>query len=274
MEKCIEDIVLAHSARGMNILRQTMTDNYALAAAKMILNWERGTVFLATGFFVAGYAETDGPAGTIFTALALKKLGFNPVIVTDGFCRNFFEPKEIEVVYMPFSEGEQWCRALLEKYKPVGMISIERCGKNQDLLYANMRGVNISEKTAKIDLLFELAYGVIPTIGVGDGGNEIGMGNVKKLILENLELNPCVIPVTQLVIATVSNWGAYAIIAYLQKISGVQVFMTFDEVQDYIKYTVELGSVDGVLKQQVVSVDGFGMDVEKEIIESLRGAIC
>lgn len=272
MEK-IEDIVLRHSGRGMDILRKDMPGEYARQAAEMILLWERGTVFLTTGFFVAGYAETDGPSGTVFMALALKKLGFNPVIITDDFTKGFFELKGIEVVYMPFNEGEQWCSALLEKYKPVGLISIERCGKNNNNDYANMRGISIAEKTARVDLLFELAYGKIPTIGVGDGGNEIGMGNVSGLISEKLSLVPCIIKTDLLVIATVSNWGAYAIIAYLEKLSGQKVLMTFDEVHYYIAQTVIIGSVDGVLKEKVVSVDGFGMETEKEIIEALQKAV-
>ena len=114
-DELIEDIVLRHSGRGMDILRKEMKGDYAEEAAKMILSWEKGTVFLATGFFVAGYAETDGPSGTVFLALALKKLGFKPVIVTDDFTRGFFELKSLETVYMPFDEGEDWCKKVLEK---------------------------------------------------------------------------------------------------------------------------------------------------------------
>ncbi len=269
----IEDIVLRHSGRGMDILRREMKGDYAEEAAKMILSWKKGTVFLATGFFVAGYAETDGPSGTVFLALALKKLGFKPVIVTDEFTRGFFELKDIETVYMPFDEGEDWCRMVLDKYKPVGLISIERCGKNSNLDYANMRGVSIAEKTARVDLLFEQAFGKIPTIGVGDGGNEIGMGNVASLISERLSLLPCIVKTDLLVIATVSNWGAYAITAYLEKLSGKKVFMSYEEVREYIEKTVKIGSVDGVLKEKTVSVDGFGMETEKEIIEALKEAV-
>ena len=269
----IEEIVLRHSQRGMNILKEYMPENNAENAAKLILSWQKGTVFLATGFYVAGFAETDGPAGTVFLAKALKTLGYRPVIVTDKFCRDFFEGESIEVIYMDLNAGESWCKNLLEEYKPVGLISIERCGKNKQDDYANMRGISIAENTAKIDLLFELAYSKIPTIGVGDGGNEIGMGNVSEIISDKLELCPCVVPVSQLVIATGSNWGAYAITAYLQRLTGQKVFMDSDTVVRYIEKTVKLGSVDGVLKKQIVGVDGFPISVEKEIIDALGDAI-
>jgi hypothetical protein len=272
-KESIEDIVLRHSGRGMDILRGYKTDRYAEKAAQTILGWEKGRVFLTTGFFVAGFAETDGPVGTLFLAKALQKLGYKPVILTDEFCKGFFESEGIQVLYMPFDADLDWCMTQLGTYTPVGLISIERCGENAAREYANMRGVSITDKTAAADLFFRIALGIVPTIGVGDGGNEIGMGNMASIIEEKLSLKPCVVTVDQLVIATVSNWGAYAIIAYLEKLSGVKVFMDFEEAKAFIKKTVEMGSVDGVLKKPIVSVDGFGMEIEKEIIDSLGAAI-
>ena len=272
-KESIEDIVLRHSGRGMDILRGYKSDRYAEKAAQTILGWEKGRVFLTTGFFVAGFAETDGPVGTLFLAKALRKLGYEPVILTDEFCKGFFESEGIQVLYMPFDADLDWCMKQLGTYTPVGLISIERCGENAAREYANMRGVSITDKTAAADLFFRIALGIVPTIGVGDGGNEIGMGNVADIIEEKLSLKPCVVTVDQLVIATVSNWGAYAIIAYLEKLSGVKVFMDFEEAKAFIKKTVEMGSVDGVLKKPIVSVDGFGMEIEKEIIDSLGAAI-
>lgn len=272
-KESIEDIVLRHSGRGMDILRGYKSDRYAEKAAQTILGWEKGRVFLTTGFFVAGFAETDGPVGTLFLAKALRKLGYEPVILTDEFCKGFFESEGIQVLYMPFDADLDWCMKQLGTYTPVGLISIERCGENAAREYANMRGVSITDKTAAADLFFRIALGIVPTIGVGDGGNEIGMGNVADIIEEKLSLKPCVVTVDQLVIAAVSNWGAYAIIAYLEKLSGVKVFMDFEEAKAFIKKTVEMGSVDGVLKKPIVSVDGFGMEIEKEIIDSLGAAI-
>lgn len=257
----------------MDILRGYKTDKYAEKAARTILGWERGAVFLATGFYVAGFAETDGPVGTLFLAKALKKLGFRPVILTDDFCKGFFEGEGVEVLYMSLTADIDWCMETLGKFTPVGLISIERCGENSVRDYANMRGVSIRATTAAADLFFRIALGIVPTIGVGDGGNEIGMGNVADIIEEKLSLKPCVVTVDELVIATVSNWGAYAIIAYLEKLTGEKVFMDFEDARAFIKKTVDMGSVDGVLKKQVLSVDGFSMETEKEIIDSLGAAI-
>lgn len=272
MEK-IEDIVLRYSKRGMNILRAAMPNDYCKEAAEMILSWSKGTVFLTTGFYVGGFAETDGPVGTVTLASALKALGYHPVIITDVFCKGFFEPENLDVVYMNMTADKKYCEDLLQNYTPVGLISIERCGKNINNDYANMRGISITKNTAPIDDLFELVFGKIPTIGIGDGGNEIGMGNAAGLITHQLELVPCKVCVDQLVIATVSNWGAYAITAYLAILTGEDIFPTFQNIYDYIRMTVDLGSVDGVTKEHVISVDGFSMEIEKEIITSLQNAI-
>ena len=209
-----EDVVLRYSKRGMNVLKKYLKDGYCRTAAEKLLHAERGTVLLTTGFYVAGYAETDGPLGTVAVAEALNHLGFHSIVVTDKYCKGFFELKQLDVEYVDIAADEQVYEDILDKYHPVYMISIERCGENAEHEYANMRGVSITSETAAIDHLFELAPEKhIPTIGVGDGGNEIGMGNVKDIISEKLELNPCVVPVDDLIIATTSNWGAYALTA-------------------------------------------------------------
>lgn len=270
MRPSIEDVILRHSDRGMNILRKYLDSDYCVKAAEKILSWEKGCVFLMTGFYVAGFAETDGPVGTCTIAKALEKLGYSPVVITDKFCTNFFEIENINVEYIDNSFSQNEMEELIEKYSPKGMISIERCGKNKFGEYANMRGISISEFTAPLDNLFEKYEGVIPTIGVGDGGNEIGMGCLKDVITQRLSLEPCIVKADYLVIATVSNWGAYGITCALGIKTGKELLPTFNWIRKYIQNTVDIGSVDGVTRERVVSVDGKGMDIEEEIIEELR----
>ena len=267
----IEDVVLRHSKRGMTVLRSYMSRDYCRQAARRILELEKGTILLTTGFYVAGHAETDGPLGTVVLAKALEKQGFYPVIITDEFCRGFFEAADLEVCYVDVEDGAEKYEALLEKFAPAALISIERCGPNVKNDYANMRGVSIKEYTARTDWLFIQARKQgIPTFGVGDGGNEIGMGNLKEVISGKLELVPCKVKVDTLVIATVSNWGAYAIAAYIQKMTGTKVLPGFSEIKEYLSLIVNMGSVDGVTKEQTLSVAGFSLDVEKEILDGLK----
>lgn len=269
-----EEVTLRYSKRGMTLLKEYLQKDYCKRAAEKLLQAPKGNVLITTGFYVAGYAETDGPIGTLAVAKALEGLGYHGIVITDKYCEGFFELKNISVEYVAIDADQSVYEEILEKYRPVYMISIERCGHNLENEYANMRGDSITGQTACIDTLFELAAEKkIPTIGVGDGGNEIGMGNVRQVILEKLELNPCVVTVDDLIIATTSNWGAYALAAYMAKLSGRPVFITYEEIEEYMAQIVALGCVDGVTKQKKMGTDGFSMEIEKEIIISLKEAI-
>ena len=80
-----------------------------------------------------------------------------------------------------------------------------------------MRDVDITPHTARVDYLFESG---IPSVAIGDGGNEIGMGNLVEVIptVERLPKNPAVAKVDRLVIASVSNWGGYGLVAALSRL--------------------------------------------------------
>ena len=275
----IEDIIMSYSNRGMPILREHLPKNYCKESAEYILSWKKGVIFIATGFYVAGHAETDGPPGALILCLILKKLGYIPVILTDKYCQNFFEKYDIKIIYMDIKmENENkinFIEKTINEYNPVGMISIERCGLNTENKYANMRNIDISEHTAEIDLFFSNYYNKIPTIGIGDGGNEIGMGNLEHIIKDNLNLVPCKIKVDKLIISSVSNWGGYGLAAYLCLLTkNKEFFETVEEtVKNYIKYIISLGSVDGVTHENKEKVDGNDIDIELNIIRSLLKVI-
>lgn len=292
----IEDIVLRYSGRGMNILKDYLDSGYCRHAAEEILKLERGNVLLTTGFCVSGVAETDGPPGTFALAHALDRLGFTPTIVTDKLCKGLFECSARKntstcSLYESCAKGTTICplsrttinteyvdatadardfQKLLDKYHPVCLISIERCGRNVNDDYANMCGISIAAQTACIDVMFEMAarHGIL-TIGVGDGGNEIGMGNLKDVISEKLSLVPCEITVDELIIATVSNWGAYALVSYLELLEHRHIMLSYEELEAYLNSLIAKGCIDGVSKKPEPSVDGFSLDIEKEIISSL-----
>lgn len=270
----IEDIILRHSKRGMDILRNYMPEYFCEDAARALLELPKGIIFLTTGFYVAGCAETDGPLGTMVLASALKKLSFHPVVFTDAFCEGYFELAGLDVKYVSMDADRSYFESMIKQMHPVGMISIERCGLNSQNDYANMRGISIREHTAPMDLMFDLAReSQIPTWGVGDGGNEIGMGNLKEVISEKLSLVPCINEVDHLVIATVSNWGAFGMTACLEKLTGTRVLPSYPEMKRYLEQTVAMGSIDGVNKVHECTVDGFSAEIEKEIVDALHDSL-
>ena len=158
----IEDIIMRHSNRGMPILREHLPSKFCKESAEYILSWKKGVIFITTGFYVAGHAETDGPPGALIISLTLKKLGYIPVILTDKYCKNFFEKYDIKVIYMDIklkNENKfEFIKKTIEEFNPIGMISIERCGLNIHNKYANMKNISINEHTAEIDLFFALMH--------------------------------------------------------------------------------------------------------------------
>lgn len=271
--KSIEDIILQHSTRGMDKIQKRYPQEHTKNSVEAFLKLPKGVVFIYTGFYVAGFAETDGPLGAYFIARSLDDLGYEPIIITDEFCENYFH--DLKTIYIPLLglETEEY-HAILEKHQPICHLSIERCGQNKEGLYLNSRGVNIKEFTAPVDELFKLGNQSAMSIGIGDGGNEVGMGSFAE-VLSNKEdfLDYCVIPSDYPIIASVSNWGGYGFIAELEKSLHVELLPSFEEVDSYLGYIVAKGSVDGIKRESVKSVDGKDWAIEKEILNALQDYI-
>lgn len=268
----IEDIILRYSGRGMDVLRPALPDDFCHKAARAMLDLPLGNILITTGFCVGMHPETDGPAGSIAVANALKRLGYTPVFVTDVLCEGIFESEGYQTVYFPMDGTGQDARDLLEEYQPVALFSLERCGRNASGDYANMRGKSIADHTAPVDLLFTAAEG-IPTFGVGDGGNEIGMGKLADQIRSKLSIDPCVISVDHLVIATVSNWGGYGICACLEQITGQELLPGPGDIAAMMRRLSVFGLVDGLSEEKAYTEDGFDESVTKYILLVLKQAV-
>ena len=80
-----------------------------------------------------------------------------------------------------------------------------------------MRGEDITAHCVFFDPFISQAD--CPTIAIGDGGNEIGMGNIAGA-LADLDISASVTRCDELLVADVSNWGAYGLIAFLALWAG------------------------------------------------------
>lgn len=265
-----EDIILTDSSRGMDEAAKFLPDNFCSCAARDMLQLEKGTIFLITGFWVNGKGETDGPAGAYVIYQALEKLGYNPVIVTEEYSAVPFEKMNVLSDFSINSSISEY-EKLIDKYSPLAVIAIERCGRNRSGDYTNIRGESIKSHTANLDLLFEICHdkGIL-TVGIGDGGNEIGMGNISDKLSGIVRCDPCVVKAKYLIVATVSNWGAYALTANIQRLSRKNIMPHFSELKDFYKSMLKAGFVDGITGKSEMSVDGFDIYDEKEIYELLK----
>jgi hypothetical protein len=168
-----------------------------------------------------------------------------------------------------WNESRPAIRRALKDLDPQLIVSVERPGVAADGRYYNMRKKDITDATAKFDLF--LLESNCPSIAFGDGGNEIGMGRVIEA-LANMDIIPSVTSCDELVIASVSNWGVYGVLAMLGELLGRDLFERVDP-ESIANYLVDNGCVDGVTNRKEASEDGFPIEVSKSIIRQLRDLV-
>ena len=113
---------------------------------------------------------------------------------------------------------------LLDKIKPDAMMTIEKVSRNYEGRYFNGMVVEVTDVVAKLDIMLDEARrrGAL-TIGFGDGGNEMGMGNILSTIEESVPNGKVVASHTMtdlLVVAASATWGTYGVEALLAALSG------------------------------------------------------
>jgi hypothetical protein len=251
----------------------------ALGAATALVGG--GTVLIATGFVVAdGMPETDGPPGAVVLGRALRQLGARVRYTSDPAVLPTLEAtlgaldQPLDVFAYP--EGPDAARQVLEHEQPSHLIAIERPGRGREGDYLNARGLSVAAWNRPLDEMFVLAArrpGQPPvTIGVGDGGNEIGMGSVRAQLEGESELIAriaSVVPVDHLVVAGVSNWGAYGIVAQLGRLTGQRLLHTPAEERRLIDACVKAGAVDGLTRRCEPTVDALGADTHAAVVALL-----
>ena len=268
--QAIEEIILQHSSRGMDQVRKHLKPGYCERAARLILEND-GTVLIGTGFPVAGSFESDGPIGAIALYQILSHLNYQPKFVCapplSKILTKRFDTCEIPI--LTWEKSKKMVRGILKKLNPSLVVSVERPGVTQDGRYYNMHAEDISDFTAKYDLFFN--YATCPSIAFGDGGNEIGMGNVQEA-LTNMGIVPSVTPCDELVISTVSNWGVYGVIALMSHRLNKDL-LNLIHTETIAGDLLANGSVDGVTNRRELSEDGFPISVGLSIINQLRDTI-
>lgn len=278
-----------------------------LAGSARFLSDQAKRIGIVTGFAVptpsGPVAETDGPPGACLLADCLLTIGKEVTLITDDFCAPVVESAaDIDVpgagLLVLTSHSPSDC---LEEYRqsfaePLDvLIAIERVGPVQDglrtensgirrqnqmaadgpditsqnwqALMLNVRGDCIAQWTRPLHVLFETQDST-KTIGIGDGGNEIGMG-----VLAAEELRErlgsavdsfCRIKTDWTLIAGTSNWGAFALAATTAVLAGHGSWMSTWPVQRHEQLLQRMceigGAVDGMTCRAEPTVDGLSFE--------------
>ena len=255
----LREIVASNSrSRGASVLCRSEF----FAQACLALGRAR-RVIIITGFFIksAGASETDGPPGAVILGRALTRAGLCVSLVTDA-------PNYAPLVFCSRSVGGPVvaCVDSPEKIDRRAdlLVFIERPGRALDGKYYNMKGADISSVVAPLDMaVFCAARRGQTVIGIGDGGNETGMGLLRGALSEALPAYaPCLcsVPATLCLPVDISNWGAYALAAAFGILRGKWLGLDENEEEAMLYALKEARAVDGLLGVSELSVDGANLE--------------
>jgi D-glutamate cyclase len=268
-------------------------------------------VFVVTGagsppFMPKG--ETDGPPGAASLARALDvALGAKPVLMSEPHCLPGLiasaeaagvaclpdemlhtrggRARAIEFPYGP--DTRDWAKEMVERYDPKAMIFIEKGGPNERGVFHTIVG------TAKPDHVMAYAHYFVEeagtrsilTIGIGDGGNEIGFGRIHAKVKDiqpagDKCLCPCasgiatVVGTDVLICAAISNWGSYGLAAMLALLTGRPEALQDEETQwRILEANVRAGGMDGAYAKQIMGEDGVSVKTSQALVTMLHQII-
>jgi hypothetical protein len=183
--------------------------------------------------------------------------------------------------------GRLAAAALVAKHRPAAVIFVERPGPNAEGYFHGIRGdCGSPEGVGHLYLLADAARGQgVLTIGIGDGGNEVGFGAVRRQIADSLPLagrclNGCpsgvvtAIATDIMVSASVSNWGAYAVAAALAVLRRQPALLHTPELErELIATSVAAGARDGATFAADLLVDGIDCTGHTSFVGLLRSIV-
>jgi len=252
-------IVLAIALESIGIPTTLVTDSHcaaALRAAASAAGWNLSSIAvcpsangasandtLVTGAWADAFFE-DGPGRTLSHLIAIERVG-------------------------PSHDEESLVRQLRPGPPPRAEFLAAVPADHRNRCH-NSRGNPIDSSTAPLHLLFEerpKRSNRLKTIGIGDGGNEIGMGMIpwedliRRLPRKEAACTPCRIATDWNIIAGTSNWGGFALAAATLVCAGrtdALALLDADFHRNLLERMVAEGpAVDGITRRPEPTVDGL-----------------
>lgn len=277
-----------------------------LAARKLAAAVSSGkVVVIATGAGIAPnlpFGETDGPPGALALAKTLANgLGCHVLIATEldhmapvKACCEVIQGQltgKGSVSAVSFakgkSEGMRMSDDIFSRLSPAAVVFVERDGPNAEGYFHGVRGdYRTPDQVGHLYLLAEAARerGVL-TIGIGDGGNEVGFGDVRDSVAKahpfgarsHGDFSSGLITVTAtdvVVAASVSNWGAYAVSGALSwLLRQLDLTHTPECEKQLIEACAAAGARDGATSLQENVVDGIDLETHMAFTRMLGSII-
>jgi hypothetical protein len=284
----------------------------AMGAAQALLEAGRErSVLICTGFpvFPLLIQETDGLMGAACLARAVDLgLAGRPVLITEASavpmlraaCRAaglYVETDWSVVATRPHAAliqsfptdvqaAREAAQGLLEMTAARVVLATEKAGPNEVGVCHSSAGRDITPATARVDPVFDLVAGRDGvTIGIGDQGNEVGLGAVRAEVAQLMEFGatcqcPCGkgmasgVSARHTVIGAVSDWGALGIVACLAHLVGNPNLLPDPAmVARIVEQEVDAGAIDAVSRAPLLRIDGYDIPFHQRLVTYLRDLV-
>lgn len=255
--------------------------NIAALSKELFARGER--ILIITGFPARAEdghvcCETDGPPGAANLARAFCDLGREVRVATDETCfpqvRAAIERRVPEAALVMVTEGNHSRpEEILGDFLPTHAFALERPGQGADGCCRNAKGMIIDHWLTETDSLFAYAkrHGAA-TIGIGDGGNELGMGNhmgvTAQLLAGGQEIAASQRSDWPLVCG-VSNWWGWGIAALLSVEAGRLLLPDRRAETGLLAAAVGSGAMDGITKAAEMSVDNLPLEKHLALLDEI-----
>jgi hypothetical protein len=292
--------------------RERQRQPLSLAAATLLrdalADKTNPVVVIVTGFasVALGVGEQDGPVGAVFLGRTLAALGALPLFVTDehqvdlmrqtlrGGGMNAIDldraraavavrPSVSSIVGWPadLALAKERSATLLRSLRPAAIVAIERPGANAQGECHQLGGQELGRALcADTDALWREARAAqVPCIGIGDAGNELGLGAVRAAVehwLSDRRCSTCggsiaaVLEADATVVAAVSNWGAYAVAAALAATLGrLDILPAAETIERALTACSLAGGRNGHNDYTDPGADGYSWGIECAVASML-----
>ena len=273
----------------------------------------QSTIAIATGFCHPErlpYGETDGPPGAASLARAVRcGLACMPLILGEAAIEAPVQAcveslglhlhRELAaarqdpcgVAFKAFpteaAAAQAAAQQLIAQVRPAALVVTEKVGPNRLGVAHSAMGFAIPDGArALIEYLLDAVHAAsLPTIGVGDNGNDVGFGLIEDSVRRYKPYGdvcqcPCggglatVTRVRILVTAAVANWGAYGIVTCLAALRQQPDLLHSAATElAMLEACVRAGAADGITGRRETTVDALPAAVHASIVELLQALI-
>jgi len=252
----IENLLVAHNLWGMKNIQPVLTAGYCLRAAQMLRD-VTGTILIGSGILSLENRDNTSVIAALSLYNSLLKLGADPVLVS---CHKMAKMLSHHYQVLPLNEDDKAeIENALARYSPQAVISIERPELSIQGCYTHIDDKNSPNKKACFGDFMKQAK--CPTIAIGDGGNELRLNNINERLTE-FDIIPAAAHCDELVIADLSLWGVYGILAFLGlwKEYDLLADLSLVNTQKYLSSLTQLN----------VQHDNDYLIADSEIIQQIR----